>query len=749
MIVVNPSTRQFNIPGADLVFGVTADAGSVTKEFSCPRYVGNNLDLMGCFIRMNYQNANGEIDSYLVKDVTVDGDNIVFGWELSPKVTMYRGNVSFVMCVTGPDTKVKWHTTLGRGQVLEGLEPDWESVMDETVDVVAQLVAMVEAQTEAVENKGAEWVRNVQSEGTDQIIAVQTAARESREAAVAEIEAKGVNVRESIPDDYTALSEVVETLNRTRGAAIVCEAAGETVVVGDSSNLPMQGLRVFGKTTQVTTTGAQLIPQPYFDKGKTSNGVSWTVNEDGSLNAKGTATANSALYLTDSYYRFVEGSYVLSGSTNNVMLRVDASDASTGKWVKALATSKNGSIVPFTVTVADLVAYTFTVYAMVESGVTANDTVWPMVNVGSTALTYEPYTGGKPSPSPEYPQELVNLEPTVTVAGKNLLDTSQFLNENVVESNGVYTLTRNTGGERFSGMASLNVPAGVKFTASLEIVDSTSSSGRLPVFFKGVSGESHYISFTGTHTCVYDEPIIAVGLYLASSEAVGAHISFKNLQIRLGSEATEYEPYKPIQTVELTHTLPGIPVTSGGNYTDSDGQQWICDEVDLERGVYVQRVEKWELTGTEHCILNNRASEDSINVFQYYTRSNKPIAGAFQCSHFTNAGAWDKGLKDGENIAWLTRSVLMFKTDGTQTLEDFTSFVLAQHNAGTPVTINHAMETPIETPLSEPEIAAYRALHSNYPNTTVLNDSGAHMVVKYAADTKLYIDNKIAALIGG
>jgi hypothetical protein len=56
---------------------------------------------------------------------------------------------------------------------------------------------------------------------------------------------------------------------------------------------------------------------------------------------------------------------------------------------------------------------------------------------------------------------------------------------------------------------------------------------------------------------------------------------------------------------------------------------------------------------------------------------------------------------------------------------------------------------PIETPLSETEIAAYRALHSNYPNTTVLNDSGAHMVVKYAADTKLYIDNKIAALVGG
>ena len=80
MIVVNPSTRQFNIPGADLVFGVESDSGSVRKYFQCPRYVGNNLDLAASFIRMNYRNANGEIDSYLVDDLTVDGENITFSW---------------------------------------------------------------------------------------------------------------------------------------------------------------------------------------------------------------------------------------------------------------------------------------------------------------------------------------------------------------------------------------------------------------------------------------------------------------------------------------------------------------------------------------------------------------------------------------------------------------------------------------------------------------------------------------------
>ena len=53
----------------------------------------------------------------------------------------------------------------------------------------------------------------------------------------------------------------------------------------------------------------------------------------------------------------------------------------------------------------------------------------------------------------------------------------------------------------------------------------------------------------------------------------------------------------------------------------------------------------------------------------------------------------------------------------------------------------YLLANPIETPLSETEIAAYRALHTNKPNTTILNDSGAHMAVAYTADTKLYIDN--------
>lgn len=66
-----------------------------------------------------------------------------------------------------------------------------------------------------------------------------------------------------------------------------------------------------------------------------------------------------------------------------------------------------------------------------------------------------------------------------------------------------------------------------------------------------------------------------------------------NVQLELGSTATAYSPYREqLLTLSTPNGLPGIPVTSGGNYTDASGQQWVCDEVDFERGVMVQRINK-------------------------------------------------------------------------------------------------------------------------------------------------------------
>lgn len=78
------------------------------------------------------------------------------------------------------------------------------------------------------------------------------------------------------------------------------------------------------------------------------------------------------------------------------------------------------------------------------------------------------------------------------------------------------------------------------------------------------------------------------------------HVSYGTPIIATVSESTAYFPYREqLLTLPTPNGLPGIPVTSGGNYTDPQGQQWVCDEVDLERGVKVQRVDKAAFDSTK------------------------------------------------------------------------------------------------------------------------------------------------------
>ena len=385
MIVVNPSTRQFNIPGADLVFGVTADSGSVVKEFQCPRYVGNKLDLAACFIRMNYRNANGEIDSYLVENVTVDGDNIVFGWELSPKVTMYKGNISFVMCATGPDTKVKWHTTLGRGQVLEGLEPDNSTVESETADVVVQLLAMVERQTTAVEKTGA-----------DQAAVVKAAAKTAQDSAVAQIEAKGASTLATIPENYTVVQ------NAVRGAAnaIRGKVSGEVIRVDDVS--PMEHYPA------VKVHGKNFIPFPYKQTTASLEGVTFTVLSDGGIQVSGTPTGYTSISIYEGAPLVKSGKAVLSysGDFENLSLAIAIYDNS-AKVLFSSETWASSSPIVLNLDLYPSAARWIVYMKRGTVGMEMRGVAYPQVELGEVATEYTPYIN---------PTTV-----TVTGCGKNIL----------------------------------------------------------------------------------------------------------------------------------------------------------------------------------------------------------------------------------------------------------------------------------------------------------------------------------------
>lgn len=144
--IVDDDTRLVTIPEKYKKLGVESDEKAKRIWFRFPKLVGNNgVDLSAIGVRVNFRNANGERDIYIVEDLTTDGDYVTFSWELTKKVTAYKGNVSFVVCAVKSDTdgtiKNEWNTTLNKEcEVLEGLEVT-EQIEQENPDIIEYILA--------------------------------------------------------------------------------------------------------------------------------------------------------------------------------------------------------------------------------------------------------------------------------------------------------------------------------------------------------------------------------------------------------------------------------------------------------------------------------------------------------------------------------------------------------------------------------------------------------------------------------
>lgn len=149
-IEIDADTRTMMIPETERVFGVMSDEKGERKYFRCKRFVGNGIDLSKLSLRIVFQNASGldtGKDKYIVTDLATDGeDYITFSWELSRKVTAYKGIISFIVCAikTNTDGTItnEWNTTIANGLVLDGLEVNGTQEQEEVAkDYYNQLEA--------------------------------------------------------------------------------------------------------------------------------------------------------------------------------------------------------------------------------------------------------------------------------------------------------------------------------------------------------------------------------------------------------------------------------------------------------------------------------------------------------------------------------------------------------------------------------------------------------------------------------
>lgn len=189
-------------------------------------------------------------------------------------------------------------------------------------------------------------------------------------------------------------------------------------------------------------------------------------------------------------------------------------------------------------------------------------------------------------------------------------------------------------------------------------------------------------------------------------------------------------------TLPTPNGLPGIPVTSGGNYTDQNGQQWVCDEVDLERGVRVQMVTTMVFSDS-----SGFAASSTTNGIRFL-RAVKNLKITDTAT--ADANAFCSALALGANGGtWLTPDVFTItKTALYVRFKNITSLgELQQYLQQTPMSLTAILATPIETPLFPAEIAAYKALTAYAPDTVVQAIDGAGIKLDYQRDVNLVVKN--------
>ena len=221
------------------------------------------------------------------------------------------------------------------------------------------------------------------------------------------------------------------------------------------------------------------------------------------------------------------------------------------------------------------------------------------------------------------------------------------------------------------------------------------------------------------------------------------------ITVTIGDGANEQQTL----TLPTPNGLPGIPVTSGGNYTDSAGQQWICDEVDLERRVRVQRNDSFAISSEnamDIAIMNDFTKVTVATSARIRTLEQTDKSDALGKSLFCEALPWERdvwasrkngmGFSENHYIDFAIENSYLGLNDAST--DDERKTALVKYFTDKPCRVVYRIATPIETPLTPAEIAAYKALTTYAPDTVVQATDGAGIKLGYQKDVNLAINWK-------
>lgn len=506
-------------------------------------------------------------------------------------------------------------------------------------------------------------------------------------------------VDESARTDISSLQKVTKKLEEFREIA---ETSSTTMPNSNSGRLLVD--EIGGVCEQFTTTGKNHMGIRTFDSDiREVKGITYTLvrNDDGSLkyiNVNGTATETStlAIALYDNIHLTVGEAYIMSGCPSG--------GASNEYRMHFYNTNGSGS---FAYDIGSGVEFEFTnettdynIAINIYSGVTVNNLkFYPMIRKASVSdATYEPYTGGQPSPNPSYPQEIKkSVVSKITTHGKNFCknaansqtvkgvtftvndDGSVWVNGTAEETFNV--VLDNTLGERLK--------VGDKYRLTGCPTGGSQSTYRLDCVRPGVTTYMLDGGWGSSAYTVTDNTINPTIRIWISGGVTLSNALFKPMLRKADVEDDTFEPYK-----ESSITL-SQPIEL---YGMGDLQDVITPkEVNRE---FAEKI----FNGTETWQSYNSAKHPHL----FMLTVNQYADGIYQehllCSHFMYDSGDLLGGLNGCRFKREKRSNIFYISSSLHTdVVSFKSWLAEQFENNTPVTIAFKLAEPIteELPIAD------------------------------------------------
>lgn len=614
----------------------------------------------------------------------------------------------------------------------------------------------------AIGTAGTEQTQNVTAEGAKQVKAVEN---------------KGNEVLQSIPEDFTA--QMKSKLDKQQGVenkgkalvvgndgnvtvgevqsgggdgiAIINTMSGESpLVIPDSAERVNKRLELGGKTEQVQTTGVNLFDEKLLLDFDSEN---YDKTQSG-----------SGFY----YYKFpVSGTVTVSTKNANkngeyltVGIKPDGSDKT---WLShgSATISKYKTLTP-----EDGNIYLGVNNNLERVKSMIQNTGGIIINEGSVAKPYEPYTGGKPSPSPDYPQEIKNVgkwneekrkyEVDVRVTGKNIFNTKSkklLFTYCILQEDGSVKSNVTNNYFCFINITDPKILDSIKNGQTITFsIDKGIPNKALTILISdenrnqeksSSAGES---SVTMTVSGIGKVKKLELRFNRNSTRFTDKETIVKDLMLCFG-ESTQYQPYSE-QTLTLTSDRP---ITKWDKLVEQGGQiGWLY------------KSKTATITGKEHYSAPVESYYSGTSTNMYTVDFGLFIKGGEYCNRLQRIdGIWDSS--NTNNIGFTTNvsnqihiriynSLLNVSDNATkeEKVAAFKTYLMKEYENGNPYIVIFQTKDTEFVPLPQSEQNAIRALKTYYPTTVITVDGGevdSDIEVTYIADTKNYIDQKIAPVV--